>query len=193
MTKDALQEPVLVLNKVWMPIAVTTAREAVCDLFAGNATAVDPDTYITYTFKDWVERGVFPGKPVLNSPSVLFEVPEVIVLAEYDKVPTRTIRYSKRHIFKRDRMCCQYCGQQFEICDLTIDHVVPRSQGGETNWENCVTCCEPCNSKKADRTPEQAEMKLKSTPVRPDFAMYQHMRELTTRKPSWAVFIGGTA
>ena len=83
-------------------------------------------------------------------------VPEVIVLAEYDRLPTAAVTFSRRNIFKRDHWTCQYCGAQPGSEELTIDHVLPRSQGGISTWENCVLACVACNKRKADRTPEQA-------------------------------------
>lgn len=187
---DVLEEPVLVLNKNWAYIAVTSAKDAICALYAGGATAIDPENYVTYTFADWVERGVADGKPFIPASRIKVEVPEVIVLARYDKIPARALHYSKQHIFRRDHYCCQYCGHQFTVSNLTIDHVVPRSQGGETNWTNCVSCCTECNTRKADRTPDQAGMKLRSTPAKPDWTVCTSVRKLSaSRKESWARFI----
>ena len=81
---DVLEEPVLVLNKNWQYVAVSTAREALSALFAGVASAIDPETYAIYTFEDWVERGVHPGRPFLHGVKIDFEIPEVIVLSEFE-------------------------------------------------------------------------------------------------------------
>ena len=78
------------------------------------------------------------------------------MLAEYDRLPTAAVSFSRRNIFKRDHWTCQYCGRQPGGDELTIDHVVPRSQGGVSTWENCVLACIDCNKRKADRTPAQA-------------------------------------
>ena len=95
-------------------------------------------------------------------------MPEVIVLKTYDRLPTNSVTFSRRNIFKRDRFTCQFCGRQPGSEALTIDHVVPRSQGGTSTWENCVLACIDCNARKADRTPEQARMPLRHAPIRPD-------------------------
>lgn len=187
---DVLTEPVLVLNRAWACIAMTLAREAIADLVAGSVTAVCPQTFATYTFEDWVERGVRPGALAVHSPKLAVEVPEAIILAYYDKVPQRSLNYSKEHIFKRDRFTCMYCGVQPGRTGLTIDHVVPRSQGGHTSWENCVTACETCNGLKADRTPTQANLRLMHFPARPRWTMDQAIQRLAQeRKPAWAKFI----
>lgn len=186
---DLLDEPVLVLNKNWQYIAVFPARDALSAVFTDAASAIDPETYAIYTFEDWIERGIQPGKPFLHGAKLDFEIPEVVVLSEFDQVPQRSLRYSKRQIFQRDHYACQYCGKQPAIVDLTVDHVVPRSQGGVTEWTNCVACCAPCNVKKADRTPEQAGMKLKRNPVEPSFVLDMVVREIVKKKPVWAKFI----
>jgi 5-methylcytosine-specific restriction endonuclease McrA len=186
---NVLQEPVLVLNRNWQYIAVATANEAIRDLFTEVATAVDPETYATYTFADWVERGVADGKPVIRTPRLQIEVPEVIVLEHYDKIPRQAMHYSKHQIYKRDRFLCQYCGKQLKREQLTIDHVIPRRQGGQTSWENCVTSCGPCNAEKADRTPVEAGMKLRAKPVKPAWSA-RFIRLAQGRKPSWAKFMG---
>ena len=116
----------------------------------------------------------------------------MIILVNFDKIPRRSLHYSKYHVFRRDKYVCQYCGLQTVREDLTIDHVVPRSQGGQTSWSNCVTSCEPCNSKKADRTPEQAGMKLRSQPIKPSWSIEMAVRKMRVeRKESWGKFIHG--
>lgn len=191
---NVLEEPVLVLNKNWEYIAVANAMEVMKDLYTGVITAIDPEMFTMHTFFDWVERGVRPGKPFVQAPKFQVEVPEIIVLANFDKVPHRSLHYSKQHIFKRDRYTCQYCGVQPGREDLTIDHIVPRSQGGQTNWMNCVTSCEDCNATKADRTPKQAGIRLRKQPVKPEWSIQQAVRRLAAeRKPSWNPFIGKAA
>jgi len=94
-------------------------------------------------------------------------VPEVITLTEYDRPPAAAVTFNRRNIFKRDHYTCQYCGKQPGGEELTLDHVIPRAQGGESRWDNCVLACLECNKRKADRTPEQAKMRLKHKPVQP--------------------------
>jgi len=114
-------------------------------------------------------------------------VPEVIVLADYDRLPEAAVSFSRRNIFKRDHWACQYCGRQPGGDELSIDHVVPRSQGGQSTWDNCVLACMKCNKRKADRTPEQARMKLRTAPVRPRWKpMYARHSE---RIASWSKFV----
>ncbi|NQT11974.1 MAG: HNH endonuclease, partial [Planctomycetes bacterium] len=105
----------------------------------------------------------------------------------YDRLPTAAVTFSRRNIFKRDRFTCQYCGAQPGSEELTLDHVVPRSQGGESRWDNCVLACLACNKRKADRTPEQARMRLRHKPVRPKWNPLYALRDV--RIESWSKFV----
>ena len=128
-----------------------------------------------------------PSTPAILTRSSRLRVPEVIVLKTYDRLPTNTVTFSRRNIFKRDRFTCQFCGRQPGSEELTIDHVVPRSQGGTSTWENCVLACIDCNAKKADRTPEQARMPLRHAPTRPTWKPLYAAHG--TRISSWSRFI----
>lgn len=104
----------------------------------------------------------------IRTTSGYFELPSVIVLREYVRVPyIRSKAPSKRNVYKRDGHTCQYCGCHLNTKNGSIDHVVPRSRGGSCTWGNMVSACKPCNRKKSNRTPEEAGMKLLKTPVTP--------------------------
>jgi 5-methylcytosine-specific restriction endonuclease McrA len=103
----------------------------------------------------------------IRSTSVVFKMPAVARLIRAFKRPKKPVKFSRVNIYSRDQWCCQYCGTQFKMSDLTYDHVVPRAQGGKTTWENIVSSCSDCNTKKGGRTPAQAGMPLKKKPVRP--------------------------
>lgn len=105
----------------------------------------------------------------IRSPTASFNMPAVVRLLYKFRRPRKPLRLSKKYIFARDRMLCQYCGMQVPIKQLTCDHVVPRSRGGKTCWENLVSACEKCNIKKADKTPNEAGMKLLSVPAEPSW------------------------
>ena len=94
-------------------------------------------------------------------------VPRVLVLSAYEYLPRVRVRFSRINIYARDQDTCQYCGRQLPRTELNLDHVVPRTQGGKTSWENVVCSCVKCNLKKGGRTPEQAGMRLLKKPVRP--------------------------
>ena len=111
-----------------------------------------------YTWADWSRLAPLEGEPFIQAVRFRLRVPEVIALSQYDRVPTSIVAFSRRNLFKRDHYTCQYCGTQPGSEDLTIDHVLPRSLGGLTNWENCVLACVDCNKRKANRSPQQAGM-----------------------------------
>jgi 5-methylcytosine-specific restriction endonuclease McrA len=98
-----------------------------------------------------------------------YNIPAVVRLHNYINVPYRSVELSRTNIFKRDSGQCQYCGSDK---DLSIDHVLPRSRGGGSSWKNLVTACKPCNSRKGDDTPEEANMPLTTKPFKPSFLMY---------------------
>lgn len=186
---NALERSVLVLNKNWFPVAVSSAADALTKMYQSKAFAVDEETYAVMRFGEWVERGVQKGRLFVKTPSYPVQVPEIIVLSEYGEVPLRHMNYSKFSIFKRDKYTCQYCGSQPGRERVTIDHVVPKSRGGKTTWENCVTSCEPCNANKASATPDEVGMKLRSTPSRPE--PMKILRAKIGGRKVWRKFIGG--
>ena len=114
-------------------------------------------------------------------------VPEVITMITYDKLPIRSVAFSRRNLFKRDKFSCQYCGCRPGSEELTIDHVIPRSHGGVTSWKNCAVACVDCNAKKADRNPEQAHMPLRKQPVQPKWRPFYASQG--NRIDSWSRFI----
>lgn len=127
------------------------------------------------------------GSPCVRAVHRSLRVPEVICLAHYDRLPGSAVTFSRRNVAKRDHHTCQYCGSQPGAEAITIDHVVPRSQGGVSNWTNCVASCVRCNALKADRTPEQVGMKLRRHPVRPEWKPLYAAHGV--RVESWARFL----
>jgi len=187
MSTRALQRPTLVLNRNWQPVNVATVARALVLLWNEAARVVDPADYQTYTWEDWSRLRPRDGEQFVQAVRFRLRVPEVVTLSEYDRLPTAAVTFSRRNIFKRDRFTCQYCGAQPGSEELTLDHVVPRSQGGESRWENCVLACLACNKRKADRAPQQAGMRLKHKPVRPRWSPLYAIREV--RIESWTKFV----
>lgn len=187
MTSTALSRPTLVLNKSWQPVRVATAARCLIMLWNGTVKAVDLTDYQTYSWEDWSRLKPGAEDAVIQTVQQDILIPEVVVLQNYAKVPKQTVTFSRRNLFRRDGFQCQYCGCKPQSSELTIDHVVPRSQGGGSSWENCVLACIKCNTRKGGRTPEQAHMLLKTVPVRPKwnhiFSMPKH------RINSWSKFI----
>ena len=183
----ALQNPTLVLNRNWQPINVATVARALILVWNDSARVVDPRDYRLYDWSDWARLVPAAGEPYVQAVSQRLRVPEVVTLTQFDQVPSMTVTFSRRNVFKRDKYTCQYCGRQPGGDELTIDHVVPRAQGGESSWKNCVLACWQCNAEKADRTPAQARMKLRKEPVRP--AWKPLYSEHALRMESWSKFI----
>jgi 5-methylcytosine-specific restriction endonuclease McrA len=98
-------------------------------------------------------------------------VPRVVHLLRYDRTPRVSVRLTRRNLMFRDAHQCQYCGKRPPLRELNIDHVVPRSRGGDDSWENLVTACRPCNLRKGWKTPEEANMRLARRPFRPKWTM----------------------
>jgi len=166
---NALERPTLVLNRNWQPIHVTTVVRALVMLWNDIARVVEPDEYRLYAWEEWAELEPIPLAPCIRSARARLRVPEVVCLARYDRLPSAAVTFSRRNVAKRDHHTCQYCGAQPGWEQITVDHVVPRSQGGVSSWTNCVAACEPCNARKADRTPEHAGMHLRRCPARPEW------------------------
>jgi 5-methylcytosine-specific restriction endonuclease McrA len=152
------QKKVLVLNKCWRPITITSLHKAITLLFNTNddgnpkAKIIDPiNGFTTFTWDDWSQMKPEIGEDTIKSGMYKeFRIPEIIMLTKYDKLPQQKVNFSRKTIYERDKCTCQYCGEKFKTDDLTIDHVLPKSKGGKTTWENCVLACVLCNKQKAD-------------------------------------------
>ena len=187
MLAQVLQRPTLVLNRNWQPVNVATVARALVMLWNESARVVDPADFQLYTWKDWSRLRPSDGERFIQAVKMRLRVPEVVTLTGYDQLPTAVVTFSRRNIFKRDHYTCQYCGVQPGGGELTIDHVVPRSQGGVSSWTNCVLACVDCNKRKADRTPTQARMRLRSQPLRPTWKPLYAADH--TRIESWSKFL----
>lgn len=144
--QHVLQSPVLVLNATYEPINVTAARRAVVLVLKGVATTEE-------------ENGSF-----IHSARVAIRIPSVIRLTHFRRIPYQTRALSRKNILLRDRYTCQFCGRVLPAGELTLDHVVPRSRDGHTDWDNLVACCHACNNRKGNRLPEEVGLKLRRLP-----------------------------
>lgn len=166
---EILDRPTLVLNRRWQAVGVAPVARALVMVWNDVARVVEPEEFTLHDWPDWARRPPEPGAPCVRGSRVRFRVPEVIALCRYDRLPGTAVTFSRRNVAKRDHHTCQYCGAQPGWEGVTIDHVVPRAQGGGSTWTNCVAACVACNARKADRTPEQAGMHLRKRPTRPDW------------------------
>jgi len=183
-----LNSSVLVLNRSFLPIHVTSVRRAFSLIYQGGARAVDA-RYETFDFVRWSGREAESGMDFIGTVGGGIPVPRVIVLIHYDRVPRRHVRFSRVNIFSRDRFTCQYCEIRLPRAELNLDHVVPRAQGGRTTWENVVCCCVSCNRRKGGRTPEQAGLRLQSRPVRPRWTPLMSLAVSSVRYHEWRPFL----
>jgi 5-methylcytosine-specific restriction endonuclease McrA len=160
---DRLQQPVLVLNASYEPIHVCAARRALVLVLKGIASA-EEHTHVT-----------------LHSTRHSLRLPSVIRLLEYRRIPHQARALSRKNILMRDRYTCQYCLRGGSSAQLTLDHVIPRSRGGDSTWENLVACCHQCNNRKGNRTPEEAGMKLVRQPRPFSLHTSRHLMRLLAR------------
>ena len=137
-------QQVLVLNVSYEPINICGLKRAIVLLVTGVAISEEETP------------------SVIRSPSLEIQIPAVIRLVTFAKIPFKRKIFSKKSIFIRDQYTCLYCGESFEPSNLTLDHVLPKSRGGRSTWENLVTSCKRCNVRKRDRTPKEAGMKLQN-------------------------------
>jgi len=145
---------ILILNSSYEPLQFCSAKRGIVMVLSGRAEQIECNGY------------------VVRSPSISFPVPTVIrVLNLVRRKARKTVSFSKKNILRRDNFTCQYCGNKDH--PLTVDHIIPKSRGGETIWTNVVVACKPCNMKKGSRTAREANMKLGQSPTRPKFKYHQ--------------------
>lgn len=166
-----LNEPVLILNVNFEPLHVCNTKRALALVLAGKAETI------------------LNGRGVVRSSTAEFEVPSVIRLSYMIKRPRPRISLSKHEILRRDEYTCQYCGRKMR--HLTLDHVIPRNQGGPHTWQNLVAACMPCNRRKGGKRPDEANMHLRRRPFEPrPTAVYRFGQHLK-KNHEWAQFIEG--
>ena len=188
---------VLVLNKAYVAVRVISARRAFSMLCRDIAEVIDlaDGQYHSYPFETWAELAELqhqfePDKyDWVQTVRVQIAVPRIIRLLGYDRLPAQVVKLNRRNLFARDRNQCQYCGKHFPTSDLSIDHVLPRTQGGGESWENLVCACIWCNAKKGSHTPEQASMKLIRPSKRPKRNPLITLRLGSEKYQSWKTFL----
>ena len=202
--KAGLAAPVLVLNRSFQPVRITTARHGFTLLYLGRARALDR-SYEPHDFSQWAAlsshaHGASHGTPegaadaheeFIGTPRGRIRVPRVLLLSGYNRVPHAPLRLSRRNIFLRDGFTCQYCARRPGTRELNLDHVMPRSRGGRSTWENLVTSCRDCNVRKGWATPEEAGMLLRSRPARPGWSTALIMAAPAKRYVEWEPFLAG--
>jgi 5-methylcytosine-specific restriction endonuclease McrA len=165
------KETVLVLNRSWQAIHVKSPLEAMTMMYADTATALDirgEDYMVPLKWQDWIKLPVEDeSDDFIQTVRGNIKIPKVLVLCNYNKVPRKRPKFSPKAVWDRDEGTCQYTGRKLTPQEANIDHVIPRSRGGKTDWSNCVLTHKEVNSQKADRTPEEAGLKLIKKPQDP--------------------------
>ncbi len=167
-----MPQEVLVLNHNYQPLNITNVRRAILLIYGGKAHALET------------------ASRILHSERAQVKMPTVVRLNHYVRRPPPVLRVSRKSIFARDRHTCQYCGTNGGVA-LTLDHVHPREKGGKTDWENLVCCCTKCNNIKANRTPEEAGLRLTRPPRRPKYIPYINYTRFVTaaRNSIWQPYL----
>ncbi len=193
--KMLLERPVLVLNRLWQPVHTCSVKRALKLLCLGHAQVVQTEgeaRYQTHDIGSWVEySGEAPSslaKDLIRSVKVALCAPKIIVLGIYDRLPRKEVKFTRQNVFLRDKHTCQYCGKHFIERELNLDHVHPRGKGGETSWENIVTSCIPCNTRKANRLPREVGMRLLNEPRVPKWRPLFGLKEQASEQ-AWQEFI----
>ena len=161
---------VLVLNRNWQAIAITTPAQAFSQMATDAATGLDiqsTDWMVPVKWNEWKELEVREDDLSIGITDGQVRAPTVIVLCRYSKVPIHRPKLNAKNLWLRDAGICQYSGKKLEPGEGNIDHVIPVSRGGANSWENCVLSCRTVNQKKADKTPQEVGLKLLRRPVQP--------------------------
>jgi len=193
----SIDEKVLVLNRGYAALRVISARHAFTLLCrrAAEIISIEDGHYLNYGLKDWMDvaelqRSLEPERHRwIQLPSFEIAVPKIVRLLMYDKFIKPEVRLTRRNLYARDKNNCQYCGKRFSASDLTLDHVIPRVQGGGNSWKNLVCACIRCNTRKGGRTPRQANMHLITTPHKPTKCESQRLRVGSAQYESWKSFL----
>lgn len=167
---SVLNNPVLVLNKSWAPYTCSVVHEALNNLYEGKVCALDAENYILYNWDGWRELPIIGDMPKVNTVRFAIRAPRFIVQQQYNRIPHFEVKMNMRNIWLRDGCRCQYTGRKLALREATKDHIIPESRGGKDTWENLVTCCPHINKKKANRTPQEAGLRLLSVPKKPKWS-----------------------
>jgi len=185
-----LEQPVLVLNRLWQAVNVIGAKRAFALLARGHAHVVyhQDEDFHTFSMLDWIDfshnNPPLAENEMVHTPTRAIRLPRVILLTLFDKLPCKELKLTRNNVFERDKNQCQYCGKVFPREELNLDHVIPRHYDGRTTWENIVCSCIRCNTRKANRLPHEAGMRLIRKPQKPKWrpiislVLNNHHREI---------------
>ena len=185
----------LVLNRNWQAVNIVGVRRAFGLLWQDHARVIntrngefapmDAGEWITYS----QEAKPHPGVDFIHTVRLKILVPKVLLLRNFDRLPSSEIKFNRENVFIRDNFTCQYTGKRCKPADLTLDHVIPRERGGRTSWENIVTCRRDINSLKANRLPHEAGLQLIRKPFRPKWRPFAAQVACTRIEREWRHFL----
>ena len=190
-----LEQPVLVLNRLWQAVNVIGAKRAFALLARGHASVVHhaDDDFHVFSMMDWLDfshsNPPVEAMEMVRTPSRLIRLPRVILLTFFDKLPCKELKLTRNNVFERDKNQCQYCSRVFPREELNLDHVIPRHHGGRTTWENIVCSCIRCNTRKANRLPHDAGMRLIRKPAKPKWRPVISLVLNTRHREMWKDFL----
>ncbi len=198
--KRVLDASVLVLNRYYMAIRVITVRRAFVLLYRDAAEVIDIENghYMNYDFTSWcdISRLMYEEPEAasldeewVKAVSFRLRVPRILRLTRFDRVIRQSLRFNRKNLFARDGYQCQYCGKTLPPSQLSMDHVVPRSRGGKTSWDNIVCSCVNCNTRKGGRTPSEARMNLICKPKQPTMNPVLRVKLDNPKYESWKTFL----
>lgn len=183
---------ILVLNRNWQAVSATTPIEVFGDLINDRARGLDiqgTDGIQPLSWDQWCALPLRDGDLSIGTVRGRIRVPTVVVLTEFDQLPLKRLRFGLRGLWERDGGCCQYTGRQLTLAEANIDHVIPSSRGGDTSWENCVLSDRKVNTRKADRTPREAGLKLLKQPTRPSVRPVSQFIKNKHQVKDWQIFL----
>jgi len=197
MSTTVLETNVLVLNRFYMAVRVINVRRAFTLLYRNCAEVIENEygQYASYDFDSWCELSQLTclekheGEDYIQTANSELRVPRILRLTRFDRMPAQTLRFSRKNLFARDDHTCQYCGKSEPVHKLSLDHVIPRSYGGPTTWENIVCCCLRCNNRKGGRTPQEARMKRLTKPQQPRLNPVMVQSAEDPRYECWKTFL----
>ncbi len=189
-----ISSQVLVLNRFWQAVNVVGVKRAFSLLVQGHAEVIHQEEgdFQQYDFDDWLDAGdelTIPESESLRTVNYIIRLPRVIILKFFDRLPIKEVKFHRANIYDRDKHQCQYCGKYFNDKELNLDHVIPRNRGGRSSWENVVTSCIPCNSRKRDRLPHEAGMRLIRKPVKPKSRPFVSLAQSQKKHSAWEYFL----
>lgn len=183
---------VLVLNKNWQAINVNTPADALASMYMGSAIGLDVqglDNMIPLKWKEWINLPVKDNDLFVKTINGKIKIPKIIILCNYNKVPKKRPKFTMNGVWSRDNGICQYTGKKLKPNEGNIDHIIPKSRGGKSDWNNCVLSHREVNAFKADKTPEEIGLKLIKTPKNPISMPISYYIKNTHQIKEWDIFL----